>query len=125
MTRARGAERRSHNAHNGVVVCGVAQPRNRPTLTVTIDADVMLRLRDLADGLPGSSLSHLVEELLVAALPTYEGMLEAMLEARGSDGVVDEGKARRLAGAFIGARVARAIDDELQDTEPSTGEGVE
>lgn len=125
MTRPRGAERRRHNRHNDVVVCGVAHHRNRPTLTVTIDADVMLRLRALVEGLPGSSLSLLVEELLEAALPTYEGMLEAINEARGSDGTVDEAKARRLAAANIGAWVTRAIGEQLQDTEPPTGEEVE
>lgn len=124
MTRAPGAERSGQDPADTVLVCGVAHRRNRPSLTVTIDPELDRRLRALVELLPGSSLSIVVDELLTAALPTYEGMAQAIHEARSADGLVDEARARRLAGAFIGSMVARAIEGELQDQEPPQSEEV-
>lgn len=98
-----------HCVHKNVVHSGMAtkkQPpkkRVRPTLTVTIDPQVHDRLRALVDALPGATLSVLLDELLVAALPIFEDMAAAV---RGADG--DEQAAQDTLAALIGARILRA-----------------
>ena len=93
--------------------------RNRPTLTVTIDADINDRLRALVDLLPGATLSVLLDELLGAALPLYEDMAASLTQSKRPDGSVDEAKAQEDIAAKLGMRILRAAGlplPEVQDT---------
>jgi hypothetical protein len=90
--------------------------RHRPTLNLTVDPDLDARLRALVARLPGATLSRTVDELLTASLPLFEDMADALDEARGIDGEVDERRALQLLTAAIGTRVAAAIADGGQHT---------
>ena len=93
--------------------------RNRPTLTVTIDAEINDRLRALVGRLPGATLSVLLDELLAASLPLFEDMAESMSRSTRPDGSVDEAQAQEHIAAALGARILRAVgmpQPEVQDT---------
>lgn len=123
MTRPRAGERCGHCGHEEVLPSGMAKKRNRPTLTVTIDPDVHERLRSLVDQLPGATLSVLLDELLIAALPIFEDMAAAIRGAQAMEGGYDESVAQDTLAALIGARILRASGLTVQDTSTSPEKG--
>ncbi len=121
MTWRSDTERSGHGGQRIAVHSGMAKPkhRNRPTLTVTIDAELDARLRALVERLPGATLSVLLDELLEAVLPLYEDMADGMIRAKRPDGSMDEVKAQDHIAAAIGSRILRAAGlplPEVQDT---------
>ena len=78
------------------------QPRTRPTLTVTIDAEHMRRLKRLVCKMPGGKLSSLVDEMVGMCLPVFEEVVAAYEAARRPDGTTDEAIARERFGAYLG-----------------------
>lgn len=84
--------------------------RIRPRLTITVDPAIHRGLRELQELLPGSSLSGIVGELLEVSLPVMQGMLEALRESRGSDGEVDEERAKDALAKWAGAQLLGITD---------------
>ncbi|MBW7856699.1 MAG: hypothetical protein H3C44_10650 [Ignavibacteria bacterium] len=87
--------------------------RKRPVLTVTLDAEVIARLREAQRLLPGSSLSGIVSELLQMSLPLVEGMIAALREARRDDGTVDDDRAKDSLARWAGAQLLGLDEDDV------------
>jgi hypothetical protein len=99
-----------------------AQPRNRPTLTVTIKAAHMERLRALVGRLPakGANLSGIVDEMLALTLPMFENAAEAYQAALRPDGTTDDDVMRDRFAAYLGQQMLRMVhnsDDEEDETD--------
>jgi hypothetical protein len=97
--------------------------RKRPTLTVTMDADLRRRLFGLAATIPGATVSGIVEEAMKATLPLFEGAAEAIQLARRPDGTIDDDLARREMSAFIGSQLLQLYDTaerKLREEEGTT-----
>lgn len=99
-----------------------AQPRNRPTLTVTIKAENMRRLRALVGRLPakGANLSGIVDEMLLLTLPMFENAAEAYQAAMRPDGTTDDDVMRDRFAAYLGQTMLRMVhnsDDEEDETD--------
>lgn len=104
--------------------CMAAQARSRPTLTVTIDADHMARLKAVVDVMPGAGLSAIVDEMLAITLPMYEAVAEAVVETRQADGAIDQEAIKRRMEAFVGATILKQMGVEHNTDEDSDGKGV-
>jgi hypothetical protein len=85
-------------------------PRVRPTINITIRADLLERVDALVDKLPGANRSQITDELIEASLPLYETMAEALIGARDERGNVDESKAKDRAAQGIAAIVRKGLD---------------
>lgn len=104
---------------------GMAQPRHKPKLSVTLDSGTEARLRKLHERMPGSNLSGIVDELLIASLPMFEAMADALEAARGDDGVVDEGRAKDRLAHWAGAQLLKGIGLQLAPLSDTDEEGAE
>jgi hypothetical protein len=82
-------------------------PRKRPTLTVTISADHMERLRRLVGRLPGkrSNLSGVVDEILGLTLPMLEHAADAFEAALQPDGSRDDQVMRDRFATYLGQQL--------------------
>jgi hypothetical protein len=113
-----------HTAQALVVAWGMSAPpppRKRPTLTVTISAGHMERLRKLVGRLPGkrSNLSGVVDEMLGMTLPMLEHAAAAFEEALRPDGSTDDDLMRDRMAAYLGQQILRFSQ---HNTGPKEGE---
>jgi hypothetical protein len=86
--------------------------RRRPMMTVTIEPATRARLDALVAAFPSATLSGLVEELLLAALPPFEQVAEAIRTSLTESGELDEDAAKAHMSAWIGAQIVRMAAGE-------------
>jgi hypothetical protein len=86
--------------------------RTRPTLTITVDADVKGRLFAVAKKIPGGTVSGVVGEMLKLTLPMMESVVGILEAARREDGTLDEGVARDGMAAYIGTQLITLYDTQ-------------
>jgi len=79
--------------------------RLRTQTSITLDQATIGRLDALVTLLPGSNRSAVLEEVLLAGLPVFEAMAEALVAARDSTGVVDDQRARDAMAQWAGAQL--------------------
>lgn len=97
-------------------------PRRRPTLTVTIDAEHMRRLKVVVGKMPGGKLSALVDEMVGMTLPIFEEVVDAFQKARRPDGSLDEAMAQERVEAYLGSMMFKYMaSGHNADTLPETG----
>lgn len=95
-------------------------------MTVTVEPETRARIDALVAGLPAATMSGVVEELLVAALPAFEQVLEAIQASRDESGDLDEEAAKAHMSAWIGGQIMKmaAGDPDVYNTtrmEPRSG----
>ena len=78
--------------------------RGRPRLTVTVAPSVKERVEALAQAYPGATVSGIVEECLLLAMPPLEAVAQAMKEN------ATEEEAQRQVEQFIGAQLLGLSD---------------
>lgn len=97
-------------------------PRKRPTLTVTISAEHMERLRALVGRLPAkrANLSGVVDEMLSLTLPMFEQAADAYQAALRPDGTTDDAVMRDRFATYLGMTLlkmgAHNSDEEGDET---------
>ena len=79
--------------------------RLRTQVSITLDQATMRRLDALVTLLPGSNRSAVLEEVLLAGLPVFEAMADALVAARDETGVVDDQRARDAMAHWAGAQL--------------------
>ena len=112
-TSAGTAKRRRRSV--GASLCyplGMAQKRNRPTVTLTLDPEVKARAQALLDQLPGkTSLSQLVDQLLLDFVEHMGPMLAQLKASAAGD---PEAVVRQLLGEQMlafGEEAAKVRDE--------------
>lgn len=90
---------------------------NRPGISIRLDAATLHRLDALVSLLPGSTRTAVLEEVLLAGLPLYEEMAQAIIAARDERGVVDDQRARDAMAMWAGQQLLglHHTDDEGGD----------
>jgi hypothetical protein len=99
------------------------KPRKRPTLTVTISAQHMERLRRLVGRLPAkrSNLSGVVDEALALTLPMLENAADAYQAALRPDGTTDDEVMRERMASYLGSVLLRLTMHNTGDKEGEDG----
>jgi predicted alpha/beta-hydrolase family hydrolase len=87
-------------------------------MTVTVEPETRARIDALVEGFPAATMSGVVEELLVAALPAFEQVLEAIQASRDEAGELDEAAAKAHMSAWVGGQIMKiaAGDPDVYNT---------
>ena len=87
-------------------------------LTVTVEPEIRERIDAVVEAMPGSTLSGLVEQLLLASLPAFEQVAVAVQASRDEAGVVDEAAATEHMANWVGRQLLKLASgpDALYNT---------
>jgi hypothetical protein len=86
--------------------------RKRPTLSITVDANVRHRLFVMARKLPGGTVSGVVGEMLTLLLPVMEDVVQMLEDARRADGRLDVEQYRDRMAAYVGTTLIKMYDTQ-------------
>lgn len=92
------------------------EQRTRPRITLSIDPENHARLKRIVAGVPGGTMSGVVDEMFTVMLPQFEQLVEALQAARRSDGSFDEMRGRDALAAWAGQQMLGLSDTWMRQT---------
>lgn len=92
------------------------EQRTRPRVTLSLDPVNVARLKRTVAGIPGGTMSGVVDEMLSAMLPQFEQLVEALQSARRDDGSFDEARGRDALAHWAGQQMLGLSDTWMRQT---------